>query len=123
MHTYYLKTKDKQELYETLETLGLATRDYDPEDSDNQRPDDPDVSEDWEPTGAYEWRFSGPGALDVIGTIYEDTGETETDEEGNKVPLMQAIEGFHANLKTKETLDCAYEITPPQTPYRKFAGD
>jgi hypothetical protein len=36
---------------------------------------------------------------DIIGAIYQDTGEVETDSEGNEVPVMEAIEGFHVNVR------------------------
>jgi len=120
MKTYYLKTTDEQALWLALEATGLATRDYDPEDPDNQRPED--APEGWEPTGAYDWRFTGEGALDIIGTISEPTGVMLTDEEGNEYPEMQPIDGYHTNLLAERGITGLPEITAPTTPYRKFAG-
>jgi len=120
MKTYYLKTTDEQALWLALEATGLATRDYDPEDPDNQRPEDGPVG--WVPTGAYDWRFTVDGALDIVGTISEPTGVMLTDEEGNEYPEMQPIDGYHTNLLAERGITGLPEITAPTTPYRKFAG-
>lgn len=63
-------------------------------------------------------------ALDVIGTIYEPTGETFTDEEtGEEYPVMQAVEGYHANVRA-ETLPESlqqFAIPAPSAPVRVWA--
>jgi len=122
MKTYYLKTQDEQSLWAALETAGLAFKEYDPDDPNNQRPQELDPEAEWEPTGEYEWRFKGIGALDIIGTIYEPTGNTLTDEDGLEYPEIQPIEGFHANLMAERGITGLPEITSPSTPKRKFAG-
>jgi len=120
MKTYYLKTTDEQSLWLALESADLVARDYDPEDPLNQRPDD--AAEDWEPAGAFNWRFTGV-ALDIIGTIYEPTGNMLTDDEGFEYPEMQPINGYHANMMAQDGIEGLPEITAPSTPYRKFAGE
>ncbi|MGL6122403.1 MAG: hypothetical protein ACRC1W_05145 [Shewanella sp.] len=39
-------------------------------------------------------------SLDVIGVISKETGVMLTDAEGIEYPEMQAIEGWHVNLRT-----------------------
>lgn len=118
MNNYYLRADTEADLWEALETAGLAVKDYDPEDPLNVRPDD--AEPDWEPTGAYTHRFTGV-ALDVIGTIYEPTGNTLTDDEGNEYPEMAPIPGYHANLIADSAAGLP-TITPPSSPYRVWAG-
>lgn len=135
---YYLKTNTEQDMWEALEGVNIAVRDYDPEDENNIRPND--AEDDWTPSGDYEWRFTGV-ALDMIGTIYVESGNTLTDEDGNEYPEMVAIDGFHANLKadfgeettsndddgnpiyTKIIPEGLPIIEPPITPFRVWAGE
>jgi hypothetical protein len=126
MATYYLKATDEQALWTALEAADLAVKDYDPEDPLNSRPADLDMDAEWAgPSGAYEWR-SLSNMLDIIGTMYRETGNMLTTEDGMEYPEMEAIEGYHANLR--EVLTDAQEaalptVTAPATPYRKWAGD
>ncbi len=68
--------------------------------------------------------------VDDIGSIYEATGKTLTDDDGNEYPEMTAVAGYHANLRKlsdkADTLiqhleDGGHIITPPATPARGFA--
>lgn len=126
MATYYLKATDEQALWTALEAADLAVKDYDPEDPLNSRPDDLEMDAEWAgPSGAYEWR-SLSNMLDIIGTIYTETGNMLTDEDGNEYPEMEAMEGFHANLREELTEEQEAElptIEAPATPYRIWAGD
>ena len=126
MATYYLKATDEQALWTALEAADLAVKDYDPEDPLNSPPDDLGMDEEWAgPTGAYEWR-SLSNMLDIIGTMYRETGNMLTTEDGMEYPETEAISGYHANLR--EVLTTAQEselptVAAPATPYRKWAGD
>lgn len=123
MQTYYLKAADEQSLWEALEAAGLAHKQYDTEDPLNVAPEDAD--EAWEPTGAYDWIADTP-MLDIIGTIYQPTGETLTDAEGMEYPEMAPVSGYHANLRedlTDEQQAALPTIAAPATPMRKWAGD
>lgn len=127
MATYYLKATDEQALWTALEAANLAVKDYDPEDPLNSPPDDYDYMEDDEfvKTGAYEWRSLSP-MLDIIGTMYRETGNMLTTDDGMEYPETEAISGYHANLR--EVLTTAQEselptVAAPATPYRKWAGD
>ena len=59
-------------------------------------------------------------AIDVVGTLHEATGNTLTDEEGMEYPEMQAMTGWHVNIRlmgdamrdTVETLDTSHGVTP-----------
>lgn len=64
-------------------------------------------------------------AIDVVGTLHEATGNTLTDDEGMEYPEMQAMTGWHVNIRlmgdavreTVEALDTLHGVTP-ETPMR-----
>jgi len=126
MATYYLKATDEQSLWAALEAADLAVKDYDPEDEANQPPADLALDVEWSPSGAYEWR-SLNNMLDIIGTIYEPTGNMLTGEDGTEYPEMATIDGYHANLRASLSSDqrAALPIMEktPKNPVRKWAGD
>lgn len=37
--------------------------------------------------------------IDAIGVIYTTSGETTTDAEGNEMPVMSPVEGWHVNIR------------------------
>lgn len=119
MNNYYLRTDTEAALWEALEAADLATKIFDQDDPLNQPPED--STEDWEPTGAFTYHFDGPfgSALDIIGLIYQPTGQTLTDDEGNEYPEMEPIPGYHANLLAPAGMTLP-TITPPATPCRKW---
>ena len=59
-------------------------------------------------------------AIDVVGTLHEPTGNTLTDDEGNEYPEMQAMTGWHVNIRLVgdakredvEALDTSHGVTP-----------
>ena len=63
--------------------------------------------------------------IDIVGTLHEPTGATLTDDEGMEYPEMQAMTGWHVNIRlvgdavreTVEALDTSYGVTP-ETPMR-----
>lgn len=62
-------------------------------------------------------------ALDVIGTIYQSTGET-TLVDGQDVPVTAPVSGYHVNVRTTaEELATALDAlrTYPVTPVRVWA--
>ncbi|MDX7830030.1 hypothetical protein [Aeromonas dhakensis] len=62
-------------------------------------------------------------ALDVIGTIYQQTGETMV-VEGEEVQVMAPVPGYHVNVRTKsEAMAAALDAqrTYPETPVRVWA--
>lgn len=124
MANYYLKTVDEQTLWEALESVELAIKLYDPDDPLNSPPTGwvEDENGVYEKSGEYEWMFTG-GALDLIGTVYSDTGETTTADDGTERPVIVAIEGFHANMKADAGIEGLPTIDAPATPYRKWAGE
>ena len=126
MATYYLKATDEQALWTALEAADLAVKDYDPEDPLNSRPDDLEMDAEWDgPSGAYEWR-SLSQMLDIIGTMYRETGNMLTTDDGMEYPETEAMTGFHANLRenlTAEQEAALPTIAAPATPYRIWAGD
>lgn len=126
MATYYLKATDEQALWTALEAADLAVKDYDPEDPLNSRPADLDMDAEWAgPSGAYEWR-SLSNMLDIIGTMYRETGNMLTTEDGMEYPEMEAVDGYHANLREELTAEqeaALPTVDAPATPYRKWAGD
>ena len=123
--TYYLKATSEAVLWEALEAASLAHKQYDTEDPLNVAPDDLDPEATWEPTGAYTWIADTP-MLDIIGTMYRETGNMLTDGDGMEYPEMEAVDGYHANLReepTDEQVALLPTVDAPATPYRKWAGD
>ena len=61
-------------------------------------------------------------AISVVGTLHEPTGTMLTDEEGNEYPEMQAMTGWHINIRlvgdavreTVEALDESHGVNPEQ---------
>ena len=126
MTTYYLKATSEAALWEALEAASLAHKEYDREDPLNVAPDDHDpMGPAFVMTGAYEWIADTP-MLDIIGTMYRETGTMLTDGEGMEYPEMEALDGYHANLReelTDEQVALLPTIDAPTVPYRKWAGD
>ena len=62
-------------------------------------------------------------ALDVIGTIYQPTGETSL-VDGQEVPVTSPVSGYHVNVRTtSDELATALDAqrTYPVTPVRVWA--
>ena len=67
-------------------------------------------------------------AIDLVGVIYEPTGETLTDDEGNEWPETAPLDGWHLNIRLlndtmraeTEALDAQYGVTP-NSPSRVWA--
>lgn len=121
MIDYHLRTHDAAALWQALETAGIAVLNHDSDDAANQRPDD--AAEDWTPQAATFYSHAAYD-LDIIGAIYKDSGEV--DSEGN--PVLAPIDGFHANLRTHNTSGLSAEqklalplIQPPNNPHRRWA--
>ena len=124
MQTYYLKATSEQALWDALEAAEVVKKIYDSTDPDNQRPSDLEPEADWSPTGTFTWET--PNMLDIIGTMYRATGNTLTDSDGMEYPEMEAVDGYHANLReelTDEQVALLPTVDAPATPYRKWAGD
>jgi hypothetical protein len=59
-------------------------------------------------------------SIDIVGTLHEPTGATLTDDEGMEYPEMQAMTGWHVNIRlmgdavreTVEALDATHGVTP-----------
>ena len=66
-------------------------------------------------------------AIDLVGTIYEPTGVTLTDDEGNEYPETAPVDGWHVNVRLVgdarredvEAIDVTYGVTP-NSPSRVF---
>jgi len=114
---YYIKSTDEATLWTALESAGLAYKQYDRTDPLNI----PSGEKDWVPSGAFTWLAKCQ--LDIIGTIQKPTGQT-TEVDGFIVPVMEAIEGFHANLLgqlSQEQQSLLPLIDAPATPVRVWA--
>ena len=67
-------------------------------------------------------------AIDIVGVIYEPTGVTLTDDEGNEYPATAPLDGWHLNIRllndtmraAVEAIDAAYGVTP-NSPSRVWA--
>ena len=59
-------------------------------------------------------------SIDVVGALHEATGVTITDDDGMEYPEMQALDGWHVNIRLSssvcrgavEALDIAHGVTP-----------
>ena len=59
-------------------------------------------------------------SIDIVGTLHEPTGNTLTNDDGMEYPEMQAMTGWHVNIRlvgdavrdTVEALDTSYGVTP-----------
>ncbi|WFC15434.1 hypothetical protein [Aeromonas salmonicida] len=94
----YLKAGSKSAMTQALKTAGFS---QDPDSGALYHPD---------------------AALDVIGTIYQPTGETMM--EGELVPVMAPVPGYHANVRTRSAaLATALDAQRvyPKTPTQKWA--
>lgn len=118
---YYLKTENEESLWLALETVGLATKEYDPDDELNRMPTDLSDEDTWAPSGSFEWKFKGE-ALDIIGSIYTKTGNMLTSGEGVEYQELAAVDGFHANMIADAGIEGLPVVDAPATPYRKWAG-
>jgi hypothetical protein len=59
--------------------------------------------------------------MDIIGIMHAPTGETNQDEDGNAVPVMAAVAGYHVNTPEPVESWAARRITP-NSPSRVYAG-
>ena len=58
--------------------------------------------------------------MDVVGTLHEPTGNTLTDDDGMEYPEMQAMTGWHVNIRllndtvkeTVESLNTLHGVSP-----------
>ena len=95
----YLKADSEQELTSALMAVGFSVD---------------------EESGAL---YHPDAALDVIGTIYQPTGET-TLVDGQEVPVTAPVSGYHVNVRTtSDELATALDAqrTYPVTPVRVWA--
>ena len=68
----------------------------------------------------YLVQFTADYGIDVVGTIYKPTGNVVIDAEGNEVPEMAPLDGWHINIRLVgdarredvEALDALYGVTP-----------
>ena len=59
-------------------------------------------------------------SIDVVGILHEPTGNTLTDDDGMEYPEMQAMDGWHVNIRltgdamrdTVEALDTTHGVKP-----------
>ena len=67
--------------------------------------------------------YIGTVAVDVVGVIHKPTGTALQDADGNSYPEMAPIPGWHINLSDSVPELSTFEIDPPATPSRVFAGE
>lgn len=95
MFDYYLKFKDKKEAYEVL-------TEYVYEDEMNGH-------------------VSLVGDVYEVGTIYKPTGEVVVGEDGMYMPVMEALDVYHVNIRSQIEKDFGEYETHPTTPVAVFA--
>ena len=82
---YFLKANNEQELMTKLAEVG-AVEQY-------------EVRSEVGDEVQVKYHLTQGVNLDVIGTIYKPTGDMVKNAEGIEVPVMEQLEGFHANLR------------------------
>ena len=82
---YYLKANNEQELMTKLAEVG-AVEQY-------------EVRSEIGDEVQVKYRPAQGVNLDIIGTIYKPTGDMVKNAEGIEIPVMEQLEGFHANLR------------------------
>lgn len=105
--TIFLRSDTREEMEEAAEAAGLIV-------------DDPQTGEPMLVTASHAHQ------LDVIGTIYEETGNILIDPEtGEEYPEMGPIPGYHVNVKVLNELPAELQpfVITVITPYRIFSGD
>ncbi|MEG0936579.1 MAG: hypothetical protein RSE32_08155 [Comamonas sp.] len=65
--------------------------------------------------------YIGSAAVDVVGVIYRPTGAQVSTPDGYE-PEFGPVPGWHVNLSERVPALQDYEIDPPATPDRVFAG-
>ena len=101
--TYFLRFATQEEAEQKLTEVGYSTT-------------DPETN---------QIHFHTPphtGALDIIGTIYNNDGVYD-EESGEVVTPPTAMEGYHINIILKESLPQILKsyLVSPKRPYRVFA--
>jgi hypothetical protein len=101
--TYFLRFATQEEAEQKLTEVGYSTT-------------DPETD---------QIHFHTPphtGALDIIGTIYNNDGVYD-EESGEVVTPPTAMEGYHINIILKESLPQILKsyLVSPKRPYRVFA--
>lgn len=86
----------------------------------NSKAEAASVLNTWMIEGAWP-TYIGRVAVDVVGIIYRPTGEAQQSE-GGGAPVFEPLPGWHINLSERVAELQQYEIAPPVTPERVFAG-
>jgi hypothetical protein len=127
MQIVYLVSTTEELIWEALEDNGLAYKEYDPDDPDNQPPSNPMEAESFTPSGSYTWQFKVDyGALDMFGTIWVRDGTTTEGVDGPVANASPLDDNFYANLQLNDasfdTSNLPTVDVTPSTPYHKFLG-
>jgi hypothetical protein len=86
MYDFYLRFTDELQANSVLYTKVPTAW------SESVSMDEPPVATEWMDKPNYP-------NIDIIGTIYKPTGTMLTNEEGMEYPEMEAIEGYHVNIR------------------------
>ena len=70
--------------------------------------------------------YTSDYGIDVVGTIYKPTGNVVTDPDGNEIPEMAPLDGWHINIRLMgddrradvEALSAYFVDPEPATPSR-----
>jgi hypothetical protein len=106
MIDYYLKFTDELQANSILYTQVPTAW------SESVSMDEPPIATEWMDKPNYD-------NIDVIGTIYKPTGTMLTNEEGMEYPEMEAIEGYHVNIRNyTEAPELEQYVVVPTIPMR-----
>ena len=57
-----------------------------------------------------------------LGTLYDATGKTSTDDEGFEYPEVEAIDGYHLDILCPKCEAGCYNALTVKTPKHKWSG-
>ena len=77
-------------------------------------------AEDTETGESYLLQNTSDYTIDVVGVLHEATGVTITNDDGMEYPEMEALDGWHLNIRLSsdamldavETIDVSHGVTP-----------
>lgn len=104
---YYLKAETEEALWTALVAVNAATT-YSVKDEEGNV-----IETKYAAASGYD--------IDIIGTIYKPTGNTIRGEQGD-YPEVEALEGFHANIRGPANLAPVVTYTP-YTPTEEELAD
>lgn len=95
---YYLKAKTKKDIFDKLLEIGVCSQ-YEVKNEEGE------VIET-------KYRLDNRFCLDDIGTVYKPTGNMIRNSKGLEFPELEAVDGYHVNLRGPDIFSNKVEFVP-----------